>query len=137
MKIKVYLLGFLLILNASLIASEPFYIYTAPKTGTHLLFKALFLMTGRPVGVFGSYEEYIQNQSFSDYIWSHHKICHTHKLPPPDLFKELQENHIKMVSIIRDPRDQLISLIFFEHKTKNYKDNPLLGLPDVNQPLTK
>lgn len=115
---------------------DNFYVYTPPKTGTHLLFKALELMTNRQASVFGSYKEYTNGIPFEDYIESHpHRICHTHTLPDPSVLGRLQERGIKTVSIIRDPRDQLISLIYFEHKTGNYREEQLIGFPDKNTPL--
>jgi len=117
---------------------EPVFLCTAPKTGTHLLFKTLKLMTGKSCRVYGSYEEYTTGAAFAGYILDRPDMfCHTHKLPPQNVLDELFSQGIKLLSIVRDPRDQLISLIFFEHRTGNYVADAPFFLPKRKPALKK
>jgi len=124
-----------------LFAESPiFFLYSAPKTGTHLLNKAVGLLTSKKICMDQNHEILCENITFFDLISNcnkQNKIIHTHRLPPAKIINLLHQANIKTISIVRDPRDQLISLIFHHHRCKTYLKNSIVPLPDPNRPLTE
>ncbi len=94
---------------------DPFIVVTPPKAGTHLLTKAMEQLTGRKCkNIFGSYvlsyEEWAtrlktaeQNQAF----------IQIHARPKPEQISSLKKLGYKVIFLIRDPRDQAISLLHY------------------------
>ncbi len=116
------------------------FIYSAPKTGTHLLNKAVGLLTGRLVVMNGKHEQLVEEPDFFNYLQisrNANQIVHTHRFPPQSTLSILNQNQVKMLSVVRDPRDQLISLIFHQHRCRVYLPDYILPLPNPDEPLTK
>lgn len=134
-KVKFLLLSIFLF---SKISADESFVYSAPKTGTHLLNKAIELLTSKSVLMDAKYERLCESLDFINYIETarkNGKLIHTHRFPPGEILNFLFIHRVKMLSIIRDPRDQLISLIYHQHRCKAYLDDCVVQLPDPSLPL--
>lgn len=97
------------------IPSDDFIVITPPKCGTYLISKALTQITGKRSNHFRDYHlkdlpnffntlERCKNQN--SYILSH--------LPAdPEIVETLIKENYKVITIIRDPRDQIISAVYW------------------------
>lgn len=114
MGLKLYSFLLLLCIQAAWAAAD-FVVITPPKCGTYLLSRALSLITGKFYIHYTDYYLYdcdafimeLQNCSLNN------EFIHTH-LPPDEALKaRLKALNYKILTILRDPRDQLISAIHF------------------------
>ncbi len=100
------LLGCISILSAH----DDFIIYTPPKCGTHLIAKAMALITGEEptylLSELGSLENALNLVSEAK---ERHSFVIAHNLKDPVL-KSLTANGYKVIFILRDPRDHLVSM---------------------------
>lgn len=94
---------------------------TPEKTGTHLLLKALNLLTGK------KYEHEWHRDVHEKYYHNHLNECekhgtysHMHITSDEKYMRALKTRKYKVVFLMRDPRDQLISMYYYI-KDKNWK----------------
>lgn len=92
---------------------HPFVVITPPKCGTHLIGTALGLMLDRECYSIG-HLSHSDEDAFQiiESATQNEKIVLTHQITPL-LLDILVSKGYKVISIIRDPRDQLISLLDF------------------------
>lgn len=90
---------------------DKFVVLTPPKTGTHLLTKILSYMTekqcyhhGRDVGSAANMLKIIKQLEHKNMFFDNHQVN-------PEIIHMLLDNNYKIVSLIRDPRDQLLSVL--------------------------
>ncbi|MCE5318599.1 MAG: sulfotransferase domain-containing protein [Parachlamydia sp.] len=122
---------FLLILGSftSLSAVEKhdkFVVVTPPKAGTHLLIKAMEQLTGRKChSIFSSYElTFDEWKAELGQAENSHSFIQMHALPAPEQVASLKRLGCKVIFLVRDPRDQAVSLYFFIEQ-KNWSLGPL------------
>lgn len=95
----------LLFLSSSLAAVEPFVLITVPKSGSHLIIKALHFLTGVPP---------VWHTHFPSFwcIPSDKGFLYTHFCVPPELARNYQSlPRLKQIVMIRDLRDVAISMV--------------------------
>lgn len=127
-------------LNADQLSETKILVYTPAKCGTHLICKAVELMSGRSFIGSSTYRELVKRDEFIKTVeknWNDGFITHTHWLPSFHILQTLKSEGYKIVSITRDPRDQLISYIYHFHKYNGYDENIYPNHPPVNKQLTK
>lgn len=122
-------LFFFLLICTSLCAVEKhdkFVVVTPPKAGTHLLTKAMEQLTGRTChSIFSSYELTFEEwQAELSQVENSQAFIQMHALPTPDQVKSLKRLGYKVIFLVRDPRDQAVSLYFFIEQ-KNWSLGPL------------
>lgn len=105
---------------------DKFVVVTPPKAGTHLLTKALEQLTDRKcLNIFSTYtlshEEWKTRLQEAEEAQAFLQI-HAH--PNPEQIKSVKSLGYKVVFLIRDPRDQAISLLFFIEQ-KHWSLGPL------------
>lgn len=101
----------LLFLSTSLVAVEPFVLITVPKSGSHLIIKALHFLTGAPP---------VWHTHFPSFwcIPPDQGFLYTHFCIPPELERNYQSlSRLKQIVMIRDLRDVAISMV--GHITKS------------------
>lgn len=135
-----------LITTCSLLASDDssgsdtkILIYTPAKCGTHLICKALVLMTGKQIIDSANYRETSKKEEFINIVEKNSKnnlLTHTHWLPSSTVLNELKNSGYKLISIIRDPRDQLISYVYHLHKYNGYNNLVHPNHPKTNKQLS-
>lgn len=95
-------------------SKELFVVITPEKTGTHLLTKAITLMTGMEVeNLWGREYDPKYFHAFLYDCEKHHTYCQVHLFPNAEIIKGLQTRHYKIIFLMRDPRDQLMSTLFY------------------------
>lgn len=89
----------------------------SPKTGTTWMIKLITSIPGfRPVGNFeGEIGRYAQVQPG--------EVVHGHDVFTPELKELLDANQIKVVLMVRDPRDQVVSRMFHIRRDPNNRQN--------------
>lgn len=98
----------------------------SPKTGTTWMYRMLASIPGYHfIGNFnGDIQRYHQTPPGS--------VIHGHDACTPDLIKILHENQIKVVLMLRDPRDQVVSRVFHFRRSHNDRwHNTFIELSDV------
>jgi hypothetical protein len=93
---------------------RPFIVVTPQKTGTHLLTKALTQLLHQEV--INEWQGDITKEQFVAFLERAKKsgtYPHMHALPRPHLIEALKERRYRVLFLMRDPRDQLISLYFY------------------------
>jgi len=88
----------------------PFLVYSCPKCGTHLLEKAIHLLTGEL-----ALEENTgsRRQLILSKMWQRYPVAH---IWPEALLEEVAGRSFKVVLGIRDPRDQIVSFYHWFRK---------------------
>lgn len=112
---KLFRLITLVLLSAStLLAKDPFVVITPEKTGTHLLLKAVSMLTGM------EYESDWHRDVHEKYYHDHIYRCEQNgtysfmHLPADEKYiRALKTRKYKVVFMMRDPRDQLLSMYFY------------------------
>jgi hypothetical protein len=101
----------------SLIASvshAPFIVVTPQKTGTHLLTKALSCLLQKPV--LHEWQGDLPREEIEAFLERANQMGaypHMHALARPNVIQTFKEKGYRVLFLMRDPRDQLISLYFF------------------------
>lgn len=105
---------------------DKFVVVTPPKAGTHLLTKAMEQLTGRTChSIFSSYElTFDEWNAELGQVENSQAFIQMHALPTPDQVKSLRRLGYKVIFLVRDPRDQAVSLYFFIEQ-KNWSLGPL------------
>jgi hypothetical protein len=89
-------------------------VITPEKSGTHLLTRALTLMSGKKV--MNCWERNADDFTLNHYldrVEIEDKFFHMHAFPDPNLIEIFKNRGYKVVFLLRDPRDQLISVLFY------------------------
>src|SRR6476620_4825749 len=107
---KKYILVFLFFV-ASIHGLDRFVVVTPERTGTHLLTRALSFLTGKPVfNVWERAEDPNVIEEYLDKVEETGRYFHMHAFPDPQLIKIFQNRGYKVIFLLRDPRDHLISV---------------------------
>lgn len=103
-------------------------VISIPKSGTHLLMKTLSLLTNKtPRALPNNY--YLDRESIEKIIPQHYLLTH---LIYDEVNKlQILANNIKVVLIIRDPRDMIISFAYFIPKIRVWADLNNLPINDL------
>lgn len=110
---RLYLSLFLVFLVGSApVIAEPvshdrFALHAIPKCGTHFIQRLVKLLTGR-----NSFNANLTEEGLR-YSESHGAILRSFQLYSPEHIQFLKAHHTKLISIYRDPRDALISHLFY------------------------
>lgn len=105
---------FLVLFITSVHAKDLFMVVTPEKTGTHLLLKAVKLLTGMECE-HDWYRE-VNEQNFHQNLNRCEKngtFCHMHITADEKYQKALQTRKYKVLFLMRDPRDQLLSMYYY------------------------
>ncbi len=95
-------------------APSDFVVVTTEKCGTHLLTTAIEKLLNKPVyHWFINYRSPEEVQQKLDYAKKNHLFLQMHLLPKQDLIDLLHKNNHKVIFLIRDPRDQMVSLVHY------------------------
>lgn len=94
---------------------DRFVVVTPPKAGTHLLIKAMEKLTGKTgQSIFSSYELVFEEWKIKlAEAEKKHAFIQMHAHPNPQQVDSLRRLGYKVIFLIRDPRDQAVSLFFF------------------------
>ncbi len=110
MQLKLVLILFILLFNTALQASnqssKPLLVTTIPKSGTHLLSKAIKLITGS--GVYWGQNVDTVNPAELDSLTSNNFYM-LHALCTPYNYDVIKYRGFKVILLVRDPRDVLVS----------------------------
>lgn len=88
-----------------------FVVVTPPKCGTHLLTKMLTLLTEKePLNFFGTPDNLRHLKRLLYQAGTRGNYLHLHATPEQFIIGELKKRNMKVVFILRDPRDQLVSM---------------------------
>lgn len=104
----------LLFFFSALTATDNFVVITPEKAGTHLLTRALTFLTGQKV--INVWDRSRSSKDIENYLHNaanEGKYFHMHAFPEPHILKIFQEGGYKVIFLLRDPRDQLISILFY------------------------
>jgi hypothetical protein len=101
-----------LIQFANMEAFHHFAVITPEKTGAHLLTKQVTLLTGMPVKNCWQHSASVDfiNQQL-DNCEANHQFFHMHAMYDLNLKRCFHKRNYRVIYLIRDPRDQLISLL--------------------------
>lgn len=95
-------------------AEDRFVVITPERTGTHLLNRALSLLTGKEViNVWDRTAEAATVHAYLTKAEQEGKFFHMHAFPEPHLIDVFKERGYKVIFLLRDPRDHLISVLFY------------------------
>lgn len=104
---------------------DRFMVVTPQKTGSHLLTKAMLLLCRKDVLHYPnrdiSREDLIY---FLNQAKKNNAFLHMHAFPSQHIIDTLQELNYKVIFLMRDPRDQAISLLFYVHN-HDWKYGPI------------
>ena len=107
----VILLFFVFAVLSSLQAHEDFIICSPPKCGTHLISRAMELITHeKPTHYLAELGGFDNSLRLVDQAKQNHSFVVAHNLTTPVL-KTLVAKGYKIIFILRDPRDQLVSML--------------------------
>lgn len=102
------------IVSIPLSAVDKFVVITPEKTGTHLLLRALTFLTGKePLHIWDRAAEIDLIESYLDRAEAENRYFHMHAYALPSIMELFRIRGYKVIFLLRDPRDQLISLLFF------------------------
>jgi Sulfotransferase domain len=114
MMLKTITFFFLSVLNP-LTSAEEFIIFTPPKCGTHLICNVLSYMLRKPPHITDQFKTFSEAWVLIEAGKNDNSFLISHSFT-----KEILENFIlkgyKIIFIIRDPRDQLISMMYWMQK---------------------
>lgn len=106
-----------LLLASSVNATDRFVAITPERTGTHLLTRALtFLTTEKVINVWERRGNPIDIQAAFDAAKAERKYVQMHAFPEKYIVDLVKKNENKVVFLLRDPRDHLISVLYFIHE---------------------
>ncbi len=97
--------------------SPRFIVVTPEKTGTHLLTKLMSRLVNKEV--FNCWEHALSSKDFAkllDEVENKQMFLHMHALPTEEIIKTLKKKHYKVFFLMRDPRDVMISLLYYIEK---------------------
>jgi Sulfotransferase domain len=101
---------------------DRFVVVTPPKAGTHLLTKAMEKLTHKRCrSIFSSYE--LTREEWENHLAkadSLHAFIQIHAIPESEQVLSLKSLGCKVIFLIRDPRDQALSLLFFIEERRWY-----------------
>lgn len=112
---------FFLGIFSSLSAQERFFVVTPEKTGTHLLTKTLSVMLDMPC--INNWSHQISEEHLVDLLAQAERentFVHMHALPTDTIISTLEILGYKVIFLMRDPRDQAVSLLFYIEKGWSY-----------------
>ena len=115
--IIIFFIAFVSLVSFKIHAEQLFMVVTPEKTGTHLLTKAITMLTNKEVrnnwGHRLSKAELFNELQIAK---QHNQYLQMHARPTPEIISTLQENGYKVIFLMRDPRDVAISLFYaIEH----------------------
>lgn len=127
---------------ASLRGIDDFIVITPEKTGTHLLTKAITQLTGMEVE--NRWDRAYHPDILHNFLTTCKKngtYCHTHIFPDQSAIKYLKKNKYKVIFLIRDPRDQLISALrYMKRRNWHYEQlstNGPFGVLSADEQITE
>lgn len=95
-------------------AEDRFVVITPEKAGTHLLTRALTFLTGKQViHIWDRTTEAAVIHHALDMAEKDSKYFHMHAFPKPYIIDIFKQRGYKIIFLLRDPRDQLISILFY------------------------
>lgn len=125
---KKYILFLLLLIPSLILGEENFMFISIPKCGTNLLSGVLQDMTGLAWGLPDEKDIELEVEK----ACQNKKMLFSHRVTPPSIEFLLSKNY-KFIFLYRDPRDQLISFIFW---MKKMAPNHLISkFSDVNDQI--
>lgn len=110
--------------------TNPFVVVTPEKTGTHLLTRALTFLTGKQV--FHVWDRTTTVSELDDYLETaekEDKFFHMHAFPEPHIVDAFKQRGYKVIFLLRDPRDQLISVLYYIHDCRWEYENLRMDYP--------
>jgi hypothetical protein len=112
---KIIFFLFFSLFSLSLQAIDKFIVVTPPKSGTHLLTKAMEQLTNKKcLNIFSTYvmtnEEWKEKFAEAE---QQNGFIQIHARPDPKQIKTLKKLGYKVIFLLRDPRDQALSLLFY------------------------
>lgn len=109
-----YLFYALIFFTLSLQAVDNFVVITPEKTGTHLLTRAMTLLTGKEVINKWEREEFdFEIQRLLQLSLDEGKYFHMHAFYKKKVFDLFKQSGFKVIYLIRDPRDTLVSVYHY------------------------
>jgi hypothetical protein len=120
---KTRFFAFILVLFFSffLQADQPFIVITPEKTGTHLLTKVMERMSSKKTRNCWAHslthEELLKELKIAE---ENEAFLHMHALPTDEIINTLLTHSYKVIFLMRDPRDVIISLLFYIDKGWTY-----------------
>lgn len=109
---------------------DPFVVITPEKSGTHLLTRALTFLTGKQV--FHVWDRTATVSELDHYLEtaeSEGKYFHMHAFPEPNIVEAFKQRGYKVIFLLRDPRDQLISVLYYIHDFRWEYENLRMDYP--------
>jgi hypothetical protein len=96
---------------------SPFIVVTPEKTGTHLLTKLLSRLVKKEVQNCWDHEMSAEALvELLDSVQKTNTFLHIHALPTKEIIETLEERKYKVIFLMRDPRDVVISLLHYIEK---------------------
>lgn len=95
----------------------PFVVVTPEKTGTHLLTKLMGRLVKKEVQ--NCWEHEISSEKLQcllDESEQNNRYVHIHAYPTGELIQYLKEKQYKVIFLMRDPRDVVVSLLYYIEK---------------------
>ena len=103
--------------NLSAQESQRFIVVTPEKTGTHLLTKLMSRLVNKEVH--NCWEHSLPAKEFTtllDEVESSNMFLHMHALPTKEIIQTLKKKKYKVFFLMRDPRDDMVSLLYYIEK---------------------
>lgn len=112
---------------------DKFVVLTPPKAGTHLLTKVIGLILGKKSYHYPHLVEkpstmmsLVEKWEKKHYFFDNHTVT-------PEIIKELKHKNYKIITIMRDPRDQLLSILNWSLSGKWGTFRPKLPLAKLSK----
>lgn len=113
-----------ILLHPSLQANEfhhDFIVITPEKTGTHLLTKTMEKLTGKQTHYYWNHSvDQMTLLAILHQAKQQNAFVQMHAIPDPIMIWTLMQQNYKVIFLIRDPRDQAVSLLFYILKGWSY-----------------
>jgi hypothetical protein len=109
---------------------DPFLIHTIPKCGTHFIQKVCQLMTPHNIVAYSATENMLRNVKNSDHLLRIFQPFSN------STFKLIRKYNYKVIAMVRDPRDALISHVFYMRtfaKSQNTRRDFFIVGPDFDK----
>jgi len=114
-----FFIFFITALFSTLSAQNPqrFIVVTPEKTGTHLLTKLIERLVNKQVhNCWNHILTETELMTLLEEVENNNSFLHIHALPTKELIHTLKKNHYKVCFLMRDPRDVMVSLLYYIEK---------------------